>query len=205
MASLPNRLPGLNFDLGQNADMLRGSVEAFAAEEIVPPALDGLSGAAERVRFEQPDPRIPAMLADGPLLERVVANLVANAIQHTDTPVQVTVSGRGSVVELRVTDHGPGIPESARELVFRPFQRLGDRDTSTGVGLGLALARGLAESMGGTLVPEQTPGGGLTMVVGLPAASDVAGAAENTGGTDNTVAADAPRLTPPSESAAPAP
>ena len=159
------------------AGALKPRLEPLAAEEVVPPALDGLAGAAERVRFEQPDPSVPAMLADGPLLERVVANLVANAIQHTDSPVSVTASGRNGQVELRVTDHGPGIPESARDLVFRPFQRLGDRDTSTGVGLGLALARGLTESMGGTLVPERTPGGGLTMVIGLPAADDDAMAA----------------------------
>jgi two-component system, OmpR family, sensor histidine kinase KdpD len=155
------------------AGALKPRLEPLAAEDVVPPALDGLPpGAAERVRFDQPDPSVPAMLADGPLLERVVANLVANAIRYAGTPVVITASARDGLVELRVTDHGPGIPEAARELVFRPFQRLGDRDNSTGVGLGLALARGLTESMGGTLVPEQTPGGGLTMVIGLPAAPD---------------------------------
>ena len=140
------------------------------AAEIVPHALDGVPGAAERVRIEQPEPGLPEMLADGPLLERVVANLIANAIQYTDSTITVAVRGQGDTVELRVADHGPGIPESARDLVFRPFQRLGDRDNTTGVGLGLALARGLTESMGGTLAPERTPGGGLTMVVALPAA-----------------------------------
>ncbi|MFL6114947.1 MAG: sensor histidine kinase, partial [Catenulispora sp.] len=68
-----------------------------------------------------------------------------------------------------VIDHGPGIPAADRERVFRPFQRLGDRDNAAGVGLGLALARGLTEAMGGTLSPEDTPGGGLTMVVAVPA------------------------------------
>lgn len=156
------------------AGALKPRLEPFAAEEIVPPALDSLSDATERVRFDQPAPDVPAMLADGPLLERVVANLVANAIRYTDSPVRITAISRNGLVELRVTDHGPGIPDSARDLLFRPFQRLGDRDNSTGVGLGLALARGLTESMGGTLVPEHTPGGGLTMVVSLPAAPEAA-------------------------------
>jgi len=72
---------------------------------------------------------------------------------------------------LRVVDHGPGIPESRREEMFQPFQRLGDRDNTTGVGLGLALSLGLVQAMHGQLEPEETPGGGLTMVVSLPAAT----------------------------------
>jgi two-component system sensor histidine kinase KdpD len=115
---------------------------------------------------------IPPVLADPPLLVRVVANLVANAVRHTPVgkPVLISASTLGSRVELRIVDRGPGLPHQDRDRVFEPFQRLGDTDNTTGLGLGLALSRGLTEAMGGTLFPEDTPGGGLTMVVSLACA-----------------------------------
>jgi two-component system sensor histidine kinase KdpD len=73
-------------------------------------------------------------------------------------------------VELRIIDRGPGLPPTGRDRLFEPFQRLGDTDNTTGLGLGLALSKGLAEAMNGTLTPEDTPGGGLTMVLSLPVA-----------------------------------
>jgi len=144
--------------------------------DVLAPALESLpdGGADDRVHVAPPTPSAPPTLAlaDGPLLERVLANLLTNAIKHTDSPVTVCLEADADHVRIRVTDRGPGIPASARDLVFRPFQRLGDRDNTAGVGLGLALARGLTESMGGTLTPEETPGGGLTMVLTLPAAQE---------------------------------
>jgi two-component system sensor histidine kinase KdpD len=91
-------------------------------------------------------------------------------VRHTPpgTDVLVAASRLGDTLEIRVVDRGPGIPLEDWKRVFLPFQRLGDTDTSTGVGLGLALSRGLAEAMGGTLEPEETPGGGLTMVLSMP-------------------------------------
>ena len=155
------------------AGALKLHLEPLDAAEIVPRAVDDVPEAVDRVSIEPLDPDQPVgpVLADGLLLERIVANLVGNAVTHTDSPITITVSGLGDRVELRVIDRGPGIPEQERDLVFRPFQRLGDRDNTAGVGLGLALARGLVEAMGGTLTPEDTPGGGVTMVVSLPAAS----------------------------------
>jgi len=141
----------------------------MGAEEVVPRALDDVGPGGRAVVTHLPD-HLPALLADPGLLERVLVNLVGNALRYSppDRPPVITASAAGDRVELRVVDHGPGIPADRRDDVFLPFQRLGDRDNHTGVGLGLALARGLTEAMGGTLTPEETPGGGLTMVVSLP-------------------------------------
>jgi two-component system, OmpR family, sensor histidine kinase KdpD len=142
-----------------------------ALDEVVPLALDDLGPIGNKVVVDVPDD-LPVVLADPGLLERVVANLVANALRYCPpgTPPLVTGSSLGERVELRVIDRGPGIPAADLDRVFTPFQRLGDTDNTTGVGLGLALSRGLTEAMGGTLTPEDTPGGGLTMVVSLTAA-----------------------------------
>jgi two-component system sensor histidine kinase KdpD len=146
-------------------------VQPVALDEVVPRALDDLGPEAREVEVRDLD-FVPPVAADAALMERVVANLVSNALRYSppDSPPIVTASVLDDQVELRIVDRGPGIPDDDRERVFRPFQRLGDRDNSTGVGLGLALSRGLVEAMHGTLEIEDTPGGGLTMVVTLRAA-----------------------------------
>ncbi|MFF1799138.1 sensor histidine kinase, partial [Kitasatospora sp. NPDC058263] len=145
-------------------------------DEILPRALDTLPDPYAPVRpldltFDIEE-GVPAVLVDPPLLERVLANVIANALRHTapGTPVLVAASHLGDRVEVRVIDRGPGIAAEDRDRVFLPFQRLGDTDNTTGVGLGLALSRGLAEAMGGGLEVEDTPGGGTTMLLTLPAA-----------------------------------
>ncbi len=148
---------------------LKPRLEPVDPCEILPRAIDDVPEAAGRVALDPGERSVP-VLADGPLLERAVANLVANAARHTDSQITITVSALGERVEIRVIDRGPGIPQADWDLVFRPFQRLGDHDNSAGTGLGLALARGLTEAMGGALAPEETPGGGITMVLSLPSA-----------------------------------
>lgn len=114
---------------------------------------------------------LPPVLADPGLLERVVANLVGNAARHAaQGPISLSAGAADGRAELRVADRGPGISLADRERVFVAFQRLGDSPSGQGVGLGLAVARGLTESMGGTLTAEDTPGGGVTMVVSLAVA-----------------------------------
>ncbi|MGW0435930.1 DUF4118 domain-containing protein [Micromonospora sp. NPDC003197] len=153
------------------AGVLGLSLTPIGLEDAVPPALDELGEPARQVQVRLPA-HVPAVLADPGLLERVLVNLVANALRFSppDQPPLVTASEHGGQVELRVVDQGPGIPHEEWEQVFLPFQRYGDRDNHAGVGLGLALSRGLAEAMGGSLVPEDTPGGGLTLVLSLPSA-----------------------------------
>lgn len=116
------------------------------------------------------DPAVAVVAADAGLLERVLANVVANALSYapaaTEVVVDATVVAGRAVV--RVVDTGPGVPAAERGRLFEPFQRLGDVPRGEGVGLGLAVARGLTEAMGGTLTAEDTPGGGLTFVLDLP-------------------------------------
>jgi two-component system sensor histidine kinase KdpD len=114
---------------------------------------------------------LPEARGDAALLERVLANVLENATKHAGgASVRVDAVCMGDDVVVRVVDTGPGVPADQRERMFQPFQRLGDVPRGTGVGLGLAVARGLTEAMGGTLTAEDTPGGGLTLVVELPRA-----------------------------------
>ncbi|MCM2423026.1 ATP-binding protein [Streptomyces sp. RKAG293] len=167
-----NRLVDNLLDMSRlQAGALTLNLRATALEEVLPAALDSLPADGPDVEFQGVE-AAPAVLADPPLLERVIANLISNAARHTPPGecVLLSASALADRVELRVVDRGPGLPDVDRDRVFEPFQRLGDTDNSTGIGLGLALARGLTEAMDGTLTPEDTPGGGLTMVVSLPAA-----------------------------------
>ncbi|MGW2231117.1 ATP-binding protein [Streptomyces formicae] len=139
-------------------------------DEVVPMALGGVpDGSAD---LDIPE-TLPMVAVDKGLLERAVANIVENAVKYAPEgePVKVSASALGERVEVRVVDRGPGVPDPAKDRIFAPFQRYGDAPRGAGVGLGLAVARGFVEAMGGTLTAEDTPGGGLTMVLTLRAAA----------------------------------
>jgi two-component system, OmpR family, sensor histidine kinase KdpD len=167
MESSISRLTTMVSDLLDMSRLETGAVKPIADEaplgEVVRRALTGLEG-AERVQVGE----LPTAYVDPGLLERVVANLVANALRFSDV-VEVVGQASAARVDLRVVDHGPGVDPALRGRIFEPFQRHGD--VGTGVGLGLAVARGLTEAQGGTLEAVDTPGGGLTMVLELPGAS----------------------------------
>jgi K+-sensing histidine kinase KdpD len=115
---------------------------------------------------------LPMVRSDPGLLERVLANLLDNAHKHSppNATVEVTAKAEPTVVVMQVIDHGPGVPEKDWTRMFLPFQRLDDHRNETGVGLGLAIARGFTEALGGSIDPGHTPGGGLTMTLTLPRA-----------------------------------
>ncbi|MFB0632285.1 ATP-binding protein [Streptomyces sp. AB3(2024)] len=141
-------------------------------DEVVPMALAGVPD--DSVELDIPE-TLPMVAVDRGLLERSVANIVENAVKYSPggQPVHVSASSLAGRLELRVADRGPGVPDEAKDRIFEPFQRYGDAPAGAGVGLGLAVAKGFLEAMDGTLTAEDTPGGGLTMVVTLPIAGGV--------------------------------
>jgi two-component system sensor histidine kinase KdpD len=171
-----NDLLGNLLDLSRlEAGALNLALGPTSLEEVIASALDTVhAGDAVDVVLE---PSLPEVTADAVLVERVLANLIDNALrfQPATGRVRVFASSYGAIVEVRVIDCGPGIPPEERESVFEAFQRRDDRESraGAGVGLGLAIARGFTEAMGGSLHIDDTPGGGLTMVVTLNRAEEV--------------------------------
>jgi two-component system sensor histidine kinase KdpD len=193
------------------AGVLNVSRQTLWLDELLAPALDELGTNASDVVVDLPD-ALPPVVADAGLLMRVLVNVLGNALHHgSSEAAPPVVTGRVADhgvdrdgernrdrVELLVIDHGPGVEAQEQERMFRPFQRLGDTDNTTGLGIGLALSRGLIEAMAGTITPQPTPGGGLTMVLSLPRADhadDADGAygadrADGADGTDGTAPPD---------------
>lgn len=143
---------------------------SLGLDEVVPRAVASMPASDVQVDIRESLPRV---WVDGDLLERAIANVVSNARQWSPlgSPVLVFARSAGGRVELHVIDHGPGIPAEERARMFMPFQRLGDRPGSEGIGLGLAVALGFVEAMGGTIEARDTPGGGLTVVMSFETAS----------------------------------
>jgi two-component system sensor histidine kinase KdpD len=151
------------------AGSLAVSTVSIDVPDVVLPALDELDLGPGDVELDLPAD-LPPILADPVLLQRVIVNLLDNAMRFSppEHRARVSASKFADKVEIRIADEGPGVPDERREDIFVPFQRLGDTDNLTGLGLGLALSKGFTEGMGGTLEAEETPGGGLSMVITLP-------------------------------------
>jgi two-component system sensor histidine kinase KdpD len=176
LATIEQNADRLDALIGNLLDMSRlhtGSLQPFlrptAIDEVAPAALLGLDDCL-RLEMAVPD-GFPLVLADPGLLERILANLFSNALRYSPPawPPELHAELVDDTVLLQVVDHGQGVPDEQKERVFEPFTRVGDRHP--GVGLGLAVAKGFAEAMGGRIMAKDTPGGGLTVQITLPMAS----------------------------------
>jgi two-component system sensor histidine kinase KdpD len=196
LATIERSADRLDALIGNLLDMSRlttGSLQPFlrptSIDEVAPMALRGLDGSGpggtdadgkSPVELAVPD-GLPLVRTDPGLLERVLANLFANALAYSPPGRRpgMRASQAGDSVLLEIIDHGCGVPDELKSRMFEPFQRLdgrgADRAGVTGVGLGLAVVKGFLDTMGGTVVAADTPGGGLTMCVTLPAAVTSAG------------------------------
>src|SRR5580704_1976169 len=187
LATIEQGADRLDALIGNLLDMSRlhtGSLQPFlrptAIDEVAPVALLGLD-AGGNVRLIVPD-RLPLVRTDPGLLERVLANLFSNALAYSPPgrPPAMRARHAGDSVILEITDHGPGVPDALKERMFEPFERLDAsrreaRTTGNGVGLGLAVVKGFLDTMGGSVAAADTPGGGLTIRVTLPAATRAPG------------------------------
>ncbi|AUI51808.1 DUF4118 domain-containing protein [Arthrobacter crystallopoietes] len=187
LATIEDYTDRLDSLVGNLLDMSRITGDSMAPlirpvhwQDAVADALRGLP--AEHVLVDLPD-NMPPVDADQGMLERVIANIVENALKYargSDVRITGLIGGMGSATvdgrpasELRIIDAGQGVPAEQVISMFRPFQRLDDAPAGTGIGLGLAVAKGFTEAMGGRLLAEHTPGGGLTMVIQLPLSTGV--------------------------------
>lgn len=167
-----DRVVGNLLDMSRlQADALDVQRVAVGVDDLLGAALASLDASADAVVLDLGD-EPPVVFTDPVLVERALANLLANAFAWSPPgePVRVTAACVAEGVVLHIADRGPGVPHEARDDVFEPFQRRGDRSTQAGVGLGLAVARGFIQATGGTLVLDDTPGGGLSVLLTLPAA-----------------------------------
>jgi two-component system, OmpR family, sensor histidine kinase KdpD len=170
-----DRLGGLISNLLDMSRLTTSSLHPLlqptSLDEVVPVALHELDVAA-RVRLSLPDD-LPFVLTDPGLLERALANLLANAVAYSPParPAEVLAAHAGDIVVVEVVDHGPGVHDALKHRIFEPFERLDAHKAGTGVGLGLAVAKGFAEAVGASIAALDTPGGGLTMQVTLPVAA----------------------------------
>jgi two-component system sensor histidine kinase KdpD len=190
------------------ADSVRPLLKPVRWLDVVPAALRGLPQGSVRVVLP---PNLPAVDADAVLLERVIANIAENAVKYAPASNVTVTSASGGLSgavlnghpagELRIIDHGRGVPDRNVPAMFRPFQRLDDLSQSTGVGLGLAVARGFVSAMGGSLAAEETPGGGLTMVIRLPLSTGHGATGQDGDDGGSSAAAAVPPAVSPQETA----
>jgi len=157
--------------LASRLDARETDIGAFESVDLLALAAEEGSRTDAQLAIGPPDASAGAFVLEGVprLLRRLMRNLLENARRHGDGHAQLLLAREGPSLVLRVSDHGPGVPESERERIFEPFYRLpGTTEREGGAGLGLALVRAIATRHGGSVHCEAAEGGGACFVVRLP-------------------------------------
>ena len=173
-----NRFVGELLDLSRlSAGAVRLTIEVVPVDELVTAAVQQVEGALRGRRLAVSlGPDSPLLVARFDLVHaaRVVVNLIENALKYAppDSPIDLSVGRRGPWVDVVVADRGPGVAPEERERIFEPLYRPAGAPTDAGsAGLGLAIARQLAEAQGGSLSYAPRLGGGSVFTLSLPAAA----------------------------------
>ena len=165
---LNNFLDLMRLDAGKVQPVLRDVEIRTAVQRAITSSEP--AAAAKHVRLESDADSTKQTLRTDPVrLEQILVNLLSNAIRHSPdgAPVTLTVRDSSGALQFAVIDHGPGVPEDLRDRIFEPFERF-DPHSGLGTGLGLPVSRRLAAALGGTLIVEETAGGGATFILKIP-------------------------------------
>jgi two-component system sensor histidine kinase KdpD len=162
-----DRLVGNLLDLSRlQAGAAQPEPTLWPMDDLVIQAVEEMGDAGERVEISLSDDSA-AVQVDAHQVQRVLVNLIENALKYSTEPIRMQVSSTPTEVLVRVVDQGPGVGANELERIFEPFQR-GSRGDGRGAGLGLAIARGFAEANHGRVWAESRPGQGATFVLAFP-------------------------------------
>jgi two-component system, OmpR family, sensor histidine kinase KdpD len=153
------------------AGMVRPTLARVPVDELCLAAVeDARPSLGTRLVEVAVEPQLMPVEVDETMIHQALVNLLENAARHDPGPLEVRAARARRFLEIRVIDHGPGVPAAERERIFEAFRQLRDqvRERPRGTGLGLAIARGFVEAHRGDVHVEPTPGGGATFVVSLP-------------------------------------
>jgi two-component system sensor histidine kinase KdpD len=167
-----NRLVGNLLDMTRlESGAMRFKQEACDIQDLVGSALEDLGQRLgnRSISIDIP-PEIPLIQLDFVLVERVLVNVIDNALKYSpaDTPIEIKAHAAGAFMEIEVADRGTGIPPEDLTRIFDKFYRVQRPDNVSGTGLGLSISKGIVQAQGGFIAAENRQGGGTIITISIP-------------------------------------